>query len=101
MEDRKTVSTLELIRLLHELKDYGTGICFRFRLIGEMWYPNFTQVVFVHDSKVLVFDDSINKNIFVRDISNIMQFELDKRFQNYQPYFHYDVQPMKEFSFGT
>jgi hypothetical protein len=95
MEGRKSISSSELKRLLYELKSYGADTCFRFRLIGEMWYPNFTKIVLISNNRVLVFDEIINNNFLISDLAKIVQFELDKRFQLYQPHFHYEVHPVK------
>jgi hypothetical protein len=41
--------------------------------------------------RVVLLDDITNKLSFVRDLSVVIQFELDKPFQNYQPHYHYTV----------
>jgi hypothetical protein len=95
-ETEKAISVVEFRRLLIELRERGAGVCIRFRPIGEMWYPNFTRIVLVTDTKALLFDEQINKSLTIPDISKVMQFEIDNRFQNYQPNFHYDVQGYME-----
>jgi hypothetical protein len=95
----KTISTTALKRLLYELKDKGPGVCIRLRMMGEMWHQNFTRIVLVTDSKILLFDEILNRTLLIGDVNRIIQFEIDNRFQTFQPFFHYDVQPMKEIEY--
>ena len=86
------ISTLELKQLLIELRDKRTNICFRYRLLGEMWKQNFMRIVDVTEKCVVLTDEAANKLIFL-ELSLVMQFEIDASFQNYQPHFHYEVTP--------
>lgn len=90
MEPRK-VAVLALRRLLVELKEHRPDICIRYRLMGQMWAQNFMRVIEVPERGVLLYDEHANKHISIADLSKIMQFELDKSFQTYQPHNHYDV----------
>jgi len=90
-EVQKKVAVLALRRLLVELKEHRPDICIRYRLIGQMWAKNFLRVIRVTDHGVLLNDETLNKLITVTDLAHVMQFEVDKPFQTYQPYFHYDV----------
>ena len=85
------VPVLELRRLLYELKDLRPDICIRFRLIGEMWQTCHMRIIQLTETGVALNDENTGKLIFVRDLKHIMQFELDKAFQQYQPHFHYAV----------
>jgi hypothetical protein len=53
------------------------------------------RVTDVKDKTVVLFDEVENKYYLVK-INSIMQFDLDERFQNYQPHFHYEVTPAPE-----
>ena len=88
---KKEVSALELKRLLYELKDKRPDVCVRFRLIGEMWNESFMRVFVVQDDAELFFNDTNRMITRVSKMSNIMQFEVDHNFQNYQAHYHYDV----------
>jgi hypothetical protein len=93
----KTISTitgLELKALLVQLASVP-NICFRFRVVGEMWVKHLMHVISIKDHNVLLFDDKETKYYLVK-INIIMQFEIDARFQNYQPFFHYTVKPSPE-----
>jgi hypothetical protein len=93
VEKNKTLITMmELKRLLVELKDLRPDICLRYRLIGEMWKPNFMRIVDVNDKGAVLNDEVTNKLIFLHDLSHVMQFEIDAKFQYIQPHFHYNVQ---------
>ena len=92
----KKVAVLELRRLLVELKEHRPDICVRYRMIGQMWAQNFLRVVHVTDEGVLLNDETSNKLITIPNLSQVIQFELDKAFQLYQPYFHYEVAPSVE-----
>ena len=95
--DKAIVSVLQLKRLLVELAEKRPNVCIRPRLMGEMWSTNFMRVVAATEKGVLLRDEETNRFISVSDLSYIMQFELDNRFQNYQPHFHYEVRLSSEF----
>lgn len=85
------ISVLELERLLHTIVDNRIDTCFRFRLLGEMWEPHFLRVVAVTNRGVLLSDEGNNSFACVRDLSQIMQFEIDVAVHNYPPYNHYEI----------
>jgi hypothetical protein len=86
-----TVSILELKRLLIELAEHSNNVCIRFRLIGELWQARYYKVLRVTDNGVALIDEPANKLVFISNLSNVMQFELDGTFQIYQPNYHYSV----------
>ena len=92
VKTKTLISVLELKQLLIELRDKRNTICFRYRLLGEMWKQNFMRIVDVTEKCVVLTDETANKLIFL-DLSLVMQFEIDAAFQNYQPHFHYEVTP--------
>jgi hypothetical protein len=91
---KSLISVLELKRLLNAIKDHRPDVCLRYRILGEMWVPNFTRVLHVRDNTVVFHDERNNKLINLFDISMVMQFEIDAPFQGYQPHYHYNVQPL-------
>ena len=91
MAETAAISVLELKRLLIDLMEKRPDICIRFRLIGEMWLLHFTRVILITETGVIVNDEVSNKLIVVRDLWHVMQFEIDHRFQDFRPHFHYDV----------
>jgi hypothetical protein len=92
-KNKTLISDLELKRLLIELKDKRPDICFRYRQLGEMWKPNFMRIIDISDKGAVLNDETHNKLVFISDFSQVMQFELDAKFQQYQPHFHYEVLP--------
>jgi hypothetical protein len=92
-DNMKLISVAELRRLLYSLRDSKTNVCVRFRKLGEMWQPNFMRVVDLNHRGAIFNDLTINEFIFVSDLDEIMQFELDGRFQAFEPYNHYEVTP--------
>ena len=95
---RSQISVLELKRLLIEIKAYRPDICVRYRLLGELWNPSFMKVLLVTERGILLSDEPSNRLISLADLSMVMQFEMDNRFRDFQPHFHYEVIPSSEFS---
>lgn len=91
MNSDQTVTIIELRRLLHELRDKSSHVGIRFRMIGEMWHLSHQNVIRLSDAGVVLYDGGANKIRVISDLRRVMQFELDGRFQNYQPHVHYGV----------
>jgi hypothetical protein len=89
-EALKSISVLELKRLLAELKSH-TDICVRVRLLGKFWENSFHQVESVTETGVLLFNPTLRQTVEIQDLKNVVQFEIDKKYQNFQPHDHYDV----------
>jgi hypothetical protein len=92
-EVKSKITLTELRRLLIGLKEHQQDTGFRFRLFGELWHPSFMSVIAVGNDTVLLLLESCNKLISV-DLAFIIQFEIDLRFQEFMPNFHYDVAPL-------
>jgi hypothetical protein len=92
-----SVTVLELKRLLIDLKAHQPNTCIRIRLLGEMWFPKFMNVVLVTEKGIVLNDESSTKLRAIPTLAAIVQFEIDQRYQMYQPHFHYDVMPSDEF----
>lgn len=58
---------------------------------------NFVSIMTVSGKGALFNDDVSRRLITLGDISNVMQFEIDRPFDGYQPYFHYEVQPLLDY----
>jgi len=95
-DTRKVVGVLELRRLLVQLKEHRPDICFRYRLLGQMWAENFLRVILVTDKGVLLNDETSSKLLKIQNLNHVIQFELDKPFQTFEPYFHYEVANLAE-----
>jgi hypothetical protein len=81
----------ELRRLLYELKDKRPDICIRFRLLGEMWQSDFWRVVALTENGVVLFNAQSDKISIVKNLREVVQFEIDSRYQNFHPHDHYSV----------
>ena len=90
---KSQIPILEFKRLLHQLRDLRPDIGIRVRLMGEMWKSSHFRVFQLTEKGVALHDDSTKKLVLVSDLSQVMQFELDQTFQQYEPHFHYSVDP--------
>lgn len=85
------VSVLELKQLLVTIVDARLQTCFRYRLLGEMWKPNFVRVLKAVDKGVLLHDEIKNQLISIPDLQQIVQFEIDQAVHAFRPHFHYGL----------
>ena len=92
------ITSVELKRLLHDLKDKRPDIGIRFRLIGSMWSENFCHIKKLTDNEVIV-EDQLPK-IIINRFQDIVQLEIDSPFQAYKPFYHYKVNALKEEKFA-
>ncbi|HEY9008175.1 MAG TPA: hypothetical protein VIM75_18665 [Ohtaekwangia sp.] len=86
-----SISILELRKLLYELRDRKANVCFRVRMIGEMWRTNFLKIFELTENGAVLIDCVTNQPVIIHDLGTIMQVEFDQRYQQYEPYFHYAV----------
>lgn len=93
--NKTLISVLELKRLMVDLADKRPDICIRFRLLGELWSRAFLRVVRITDKGAVFFDEA-HGLVSVSDLNFIMQVEIDKPFQGFQPHYHYEVTPVFE-----
>ncbi|MEX2234690.1 MAG: hypothetical protein WD824_21175 [Cyclobacteriaceae bacterium] len=91
--NKTLISVLELRRLMVDLSEKRPDICIRFRLLGELWNNHFMRVKRISDKGAVLFDEA-NNLVSVSDLNFVMQFEIDKPFQGFQPYYHYEVTPV-------
>ncbi|MEX1239921.1 MAG: hypothetical protein WEB30_09390 [Cyclobacteriaceae bacterium] len=86
------VPFLELKRLLYELQDLRPDISFRYRLMGEMWQPNFLRIMQINEKGAVLIEETSKKLVIIQNLSNVMQFELDHPFRQYEAHNHYTVE---------
>ena len=95
------VDLLELKRLLSGLADNPwLNVGFRYRLVGQRWYLHFTKVLSLTDTGVTLIYPATSEILTIPDLLDIVQFEIDYRFHNYQPHFHYVVRPLSAVTSG-
>jgi hypothetical protein len=85
------VSAAELRGLLADILVNSPSTCVRFRLFGELWQQQFMRIVHVTSREIILRSESTGQIEVVPNIGNVVQFEIDTKFRNYQPHFHYEV----------
>jgi hypothetical protein len=93
MINKNIISFLELKQLLYELQDLRPDIHFRYRLIGEMWQIGFLRILQITEKGAVLVEETSKKLVIIQDLSNVMQFELDHAFRQYEVHNHYAVEP--------
>ena len=58
---------------------------------------NFMKITLVTDMGVILNDEIATRMVTIRNLNDVIQFEIDNGFQKYQPHFHFDIQPSVEF----
>jgi hypothetical protein len=89
-----TISTQEFCELIKDLAlsaDYNVLI--RVRLLGEMWHTHFSIIEQSTPYSMILRDEITGYSTLVADLRQVIQFELDSSFRQYQPNFHYSVAP--------
>jgi hypothetical protein len=89
-EPLKSISVLELKRVLVDLHEH-TDVCVRFRMLGKFWDNSFMQIHSFTEKGVILYNPALRKTVEIPDLANIVQFEIDKKYQHFQPHNHYDV----------
>lgn len=87
------IPVIEFRSLLHEIRDLRPDIGIRMRMMGEMWQPVHHRVFQLTERGVALHEEVSRKIIMVPDLGHVMQFELDQVFKQYEPHFHYAVDP--------
>jgi hypothetical protein len=88
---RNVISIDEFKILLNEMLDNTPDIGIRFRMMGEMWSQSFSNILFITEHGLVLNDPSTRSLQNIYNIENVVQFELDQRFKDLEPYFHYEV----------
>jgi hypothetical protein len=89
----KIKTVWQLRQLLFELNEKRPDICIRFRLLGELWIDSFLRILSITEKGVLLGAENSSRITYVPNLNNVMQFELDNNFLEYQAHYHYDVTP--------
>lgn len=89
MDTNGGVTTLEFKRIIFELCEHSPHTKIRLRLMGKMWDRDFLQVIDITGQNALILRDSHQmKKISINDV---IQFELEHKFQDFKPNYHYSV----------
>ncbi len=85
------VSRIELKQLLTSIFKYNAAVGFRYRLIDDVWRPDFMKVNQLTERGVMLETDRGSRLLFIPNLSAIAQFELDDSWGQFEPYLHYNV----------
>jgi hypothetical protein len=88
---KNAISVLEFRRLLHEMKDRRAEMTIRFRVMGQMWEPFFMSIGALSEHGATFLEGTRGELKRIDDLSQIIQFEVDRSFMGYQPHFHYEI----------
>lgn len=84
------ITPLDFKRILFELWEHSPQTKIRLRVIGKMWDRNFLQVVHITGGDAIILHGSDQmKQVSINDI---VQFELETKFQDFRPNNHYTVE---------
>jgi hypothetical protein len=87
---KRAIPALELKRIIIDIHQYRVDVSVRFRLVGQLWQDQFTRVVNVTDDRVLLSDET-HRRLISLDLKDVIQFEIDGKFREIEPNFHYDI----------
>ena len=83
------LTTSEFKRIMLELWEHSPQTRVRFRLMGKMWNANFLQVIHITSGDAIIVQEKDKmKHISIREV---IQSELDGKFRDLKPHFHYKV----------
>lgn len=84
------ITPLDFKRILFELWEHSPQTKIRLRVMGKMWDRNFLQVVHITGGDAIILHGSDQmKQVSINDI---VQFELETKFQDFRPNNHYTVE---------
>ena len=92
---KNSITTIHLRGLLQDLSNRRPPVGVRIRMLGEMWKPSFMQIVKITERGAIFSDESTQEFVFIPDLDDVVQFEVDDRFQELQPHYHYEVNPQR------
>lgn len=87
---KRVIPALELKRILIDIYEHRVDINVRFRLVGQMWQNHFARVVTVIEDRILLNNET-QKQFISLDLKHVIQFEIDGKFREFEPNFHYDI----------
>lgn len=87
----RKVSQIEFRRLLFDIRDRRSDVRIRLRLVGKMWGERFCAVDFLSENQVVLFDQSEDHYLYINNLNDVIQFELECSFFGYHAFYHYEV----------
>jgi len=89
MENKNTISTAEAKHLFISFHGHS-DIRIRVRIFGRMWEDHFADIIRVTDD-VVIIQTAKHCELKCIPISDLVQFELEDRFQLFDCFNHYTV----------
>jgi len=86
-----TITTVQLRRLIRELSEHSPENRIRFRVNGKMWESGFLEIVHVTTSDSVVVQDKEAEQMKYVSLDEVMEFEIETKFQDFHPHNHYKV----------
>ena len=90
-DTEKNIPVQELKTLLSSILQRHANVRFRYVSKGETWRPDFMRILLVTEKGVILNDEKTNKTISIKFLSDIVQFELEKTYEQYQAGSQYSV----------
>lgn len=87
----RKISILEFKRLLCDIRDRRPDVRVRVRLLGKMWFERFCAVDFLNENQVVLFDHTDDEYHYIKNVNDVVQFELECPFFGYHAFYHYDL----------
>lgn len=85
------ITTTEFKRLIFDLWEHAPQTKIRSRTLGKMWETNFLQIIHVAASDSLIVQDNKAEQMKYISLSDVVEFEVESKFQNFSPHIHYHV----------
>jgi hypothetical protein len=61
--------------------------------MGEMWQQQHFKITKMTERGAVIVSEINDKPIIIRDLNDVMQFEIDGPFQTFEPHTHYSIDP--------
>jgi hypothetical protein len=87
----RKVTTTELKSLLYDIRDRRPDVRVRVRVIGKMWSESFCTVNHINENGMILCDAHKGKLLYVSNVNDIIQFELECSFFGFHAFYHYNV----------
>jgi hypothetical protein len=94
MDKNSRVSVVEFRQLLITLKEHTHDTCIRVRIMGQLWEQNFMRIIHVSETHVFLRNEAEESPLKYFKLDEVMNFEIDKPFQDFKPHDHYNVLPL-------
>ena len=85
----REINTLRFKRLIFDLWEHSPHSRIRVRTLGNMWDRNFSEVIHITAGDAIILQD--NDHMKHISINDVISFELETKFQDFEPNNHCNV----------